>query len=158
MIHENDVARFLQESNAIESIFRPPTKDEKKATMDFLHLDVVRVKDLEELVDVYAPSNKLRKRIGADVRIGSYYPPKGGPEIKKNLVAILMGMKVDSPWQTHILYESLHPFTDGNGRSGRALWLWQMYKTGTWSMQRLFLQEFYYQTLKNIGRPVPKSQ
>src|SRR5215470_3568331 len=26
----------------------------------------------------------------------------------------------------HVRYETLHPYTDGNGRSGRAVWLWHM--------------------------------
>ena len=40
---------------------------------------------------------------------------------------------------------SNHPFTDGNGRSGRALWLWQMNNHAPFG----FLHTFYYQTLEN---------
>ena len=31
-----------------------------------------------------------------------------------------------SPWSLYVDFEVLHPFLDGNGRAGRALWAWQM--------------------------------
>jgi Fic family protein len=30
-----------------------------------------------------------------------------------------------SPHETYRLFRALRPFTDGNGRAGRALWMWQ---------------------------------
>lgn len=53
----------------------------------------------------------------------------------------------DGAYRCHVVYETLHPFTDGNGRSGRAVWLRQM----GWIVRAPlgFLHHFYYQTLQN---------
>lgn len=55
--------------------------------------------------------------------------------------------EADPPWEVHIAYEMLHPFTDGNGRSGRMLWAWQMR-----NFPLDFLHTFYYQTLNALSR------
>lgn len=80
-----------------------------------------------------------------DVTVGGRLCPRGGPWIRQDLERILLETEVKDPWATHIAYELLHPFTDGNGRSGRALWLWQ--KMGRAPLG--FLHHFYYETLQH---------
>src|SRR5262249_36890355 len=142
--------RFLRESNAIEGIHREPTEAEIEGLRTFLELDVVTVADLERLVAVFAPGHRLRDKPGLNVRVGNYVAPPGGPAIRERLDEILDQSRAInvSAWEVHVAYEALHPFTDGNGRSGRALWLRQM--GGFDSLG--FLHRFYYQTLENVGK------
>lgn len=136
--------KFIQESNKIESILRPPTEEEVAEFTRFLALPHMTVEDLEEFVSVYQPNASLRDRFGLDVRVGRYTPPAGGPQVKERLEWILEQTDVTQPYHIHCLYEGLHPFTDGNGRSGRALWAWQM---GPGNYPLGFLHTFYYQAL-----------
>lgn len=143
--------RFVAESLAIESIFREPTAEELSVTKAMIESDVVTVADLEALVEVYQPGNVLRRGRGQDVVIGGRLAPAGGPGMELALTALLLQQAQDNglydPWGIHVAYECLHPFTDGNGRSGRALWAHMMHRLGQLRPDRLFLQHFYYQTL-----------
>ena len=138
---------FVWESNRIEGIMRDPTQEEIVAHEVLLVNRELTVKDLEAFVSIIQPGAILRNRVGLDVRVGDFYPPIGGPEIKLRLEKLLYAIRPSRPsdsYQTHLAYEQLHPFTDGNGRSGRALWLWQVGGKAPLG----FLHSFYYQTLE----------
>ncbi len=147
MIDERRLREFIRESNRIEGIDREPTEDEIKVVGAFVEFPAVDIMDLQAAVSVFQPGARLRANQGMDVRVGNYIPPRGGPEIRTRLENLLTHMHKHAPHAVHCSYEDLHPFTDGNGRSGRLLWLWMMVKRDGQMPPLDFLHQFYYQTL-----------
>lgn len=148
---------FIEESNRIEGIIRAPTAAEVREHEEFLKLPLVMVDHLRRFVKVVAPGKYLRTELGMDVRVGSHIAPRGGPEILARLDSLLdqIAAGLLTAWEAHRAYETLHPFMDGNGRSGRVLWLWQMLHQhdDPWALKRGFLHSFYYQTLGECRLP-----
>ena len=137
---------FVRESNRIENI-KDTIGADIEAHQRLLELKTVKVPDLEMFVRTITRDHVLRDKVGLDVRVGNHFPPHGCPDIRVQLADLLASLASRSPLENHLLYEALHPFTDGNGRSGRALWLWQMMKSDLNSrrdrvMQKGFLDTF----------------
>ena len=147
----SELYAFVSESNRIEGIVRPPTRHEVGATERFLMRQDLSISALESLVRTYQPGARLREAMGMNVRVGDHIAPPGGPEILPacNKILIRIAKNDAHPYVLHREYETLHPFMDGNGRSGRALWAWQMlrfsYEPG---IALGFLHCWYYQSLQ----------
>ena len=142
------IRRFIEESNSIEGIRRTATIEEIDAFQRFQTLEKLTVDELIAFVNVYQPGARLRL---ADefVMVGEHTPPTGGMNILYELDYILRRVNSGNmtPYQAHVAYETLHPFTDCNGRSGRAIWYWMMTRDGG-TIELDFLHEFYYQALR----------
>ena len=86
------------------------------------------------------------------VRVGRYMPP--APELVSGLMAELLDWwnnhagqwsPVISSAIIHHQFEDIHPFADGNGRTGRALALWELYRRGFDTHHIFSVDEFYWQ-------------
>lgn len=86
------------------------------------------------------------------VRVGSYLPP--APELISGLMGELFEWwnNEESKWSpvvssavVHYRFEEIHPFADGNGRTGRALALWELYRRGFDTHQIFSVDEVYWE-------------
>ncbi len=149
------LVEFVRESNLIEGIDRAPADYELEAHRRLLACDFLTPKGVEDFVfDICG--KQLRREVGMDVRVGPHFPPKGGPRIATQLETLLEAVNArgfDS-FTAHVVYEKLHPFMDGNGRSGRAIWAWMMQREGRDPFSLPFLHRWYYQSLDASRKPV----
>lgn len=86
------------------------------------------------------------------VRVGDYLPPP--PDAVSGLMFELLewwnsdATKLSPILSAAILhhrFESIHPFADGNGRTGRALSLWELYRRGFDTHHIFSIDEFYWE-------------
>lgn len=87
-----------------------------------------------------------------NVRVGSYRPPP--PDAVSGLMFELLewwntAAKKLSPVLSsailHYRFEAIHPFADGNGRTGRALALWEIYRRGFDTHHIFSVDEYYWE-------------
>jgi Fic family protein len=85
------------------------------------------------------------------VRIGRYLPP--APEMVSGLMSELLEWwtKEAPKWSPvvtsaiiHYRFEDIHPFADGNGRTGRILALWELYRRGFDTHHIFSVDEYYW--------------
>lgn len=86
------------------------------------------------------------------VRVGRYVPPR--PEDVSGLMFELLDWWNNQSRETspvlssailHYRFETIHPFADGNGRTGRALALWELYRRGFDTHHIFSVDEYYWE-------------
>jgi len=171
-----DEVRALEEGRALTSsdarsqrevlnYFAALRHIEKNATKKKLrHEDVLKLHRILT-VDVMQQGEPGRYRMFG-VRAGSYVPPP--PQDVSGLMFELLEWwnrqaaelsPVLSSAIVHYQFEAIHPFADGNGRTGRALALWELYRRGFDTHHIFSVDEYYwedrpryYAALQNVRR------
>lgn len=141
-----NVFPFLQESLAIEGINRGPTPHEIRAAYAFLEsdLDLLGVLTLQSVI---APGHPLRNQRGMNVQVGAHTPMPGGKNVEQQLRTLVTQAEHNSPFIVYSWFQHLHPFMDGNGRTGRLLWAKRMLQLKEDPFRIPFLNRFHYQSL-----------
>ena len=119
------------------------------------HLEPIRHEDLFGLHRILAEEVMDQGTAGCyrtiQVKVGSHKPPQ--PEEVSPLMAELLRWwredaaklsPVLSSAILHYRFEEIHPFADGNGRTGRALALWELYRRGFDTHHIFSVDEFYW--------------
>jgi len=117
---------------------------------------IIRHEDLFELHRILADRVMDQGTAGSyrtiQVRVGRHYPPAAA-DVSGLMFELLEWWNKPSTVLSPVLssailhyrFEHIHPFADGNGRTGRALALWELYRRGFDSHHIFSVDEYYWQ-------------
>jgi len=116
----------------------------------------IRHEHLFELHRLLADSVMDQGQAGAyrtiSVQVGKHFPPAAA-DVSPLMFELLEWWNKDSQKLSPVLssailhyrFEDIHPFADGNGRTGRALALWDLYRRGFDSHYLFSVDEYYWE-------------
>lgn len=124
---------------------------EKNATIPKItHEDIFTLHKI--LVETVMDQGSAGRYRTIAVRVGNYVPPP--PQEVSGLMFELLtwwnqgSIKLSPVLSSaiiHYRFEAIHPFADGNGRTGRALALWELYRRGFDTHHIFSIDEFYWE-------------
>ena len=124
--------------------------EKQAATKRLVHEDIFRLHAIiaGEVMDQGEAGRYRTMR----VRVGQFVPPPP-EEVSGLMLELLEWWNQDAPELSPVLssaivhhrFETIHPFADGNGRTGRALALWELYRRGFDSHHIFAVDEFYWE-------------
>lgn len=146
MLTDTQVLDFLKESNVIENEHSEKALEDAISAWAFvMKRDVLFEKDVLELHQILMQSIRpdiAGKYRTCDVWIGGNLKKYLGLELIQCQISDFINSMISSYTletteekenackEAHILFESIHPFEDGNGRVGRIIYNWHRLKLG----------------------------
>ena len=124
--------------------------EKNAAKKKLTHEDILRLHKIMA-ADVMDQGTAGRYRTIA-VRVGRYMPPPAS-DVSGLMFELLTWWNQEAPSLSPVLssaivhyrFEAIHPFADGNGRTGRALALWELYRRGFDTHHIFSVDEFYWE-------------
>lgn len=168
-----DAVKFIKGSNRIEGITDEAEIEQSLKAWEYLKdqpaITHEVVKEVQRIITANQAELDNTQR-GAyrkiPVRIGGRYAPNAGlvPALMDNFLA---DMELMTPLVAHVRFESIHPFVDGNGRTGRMIMWWHMAKIGKHPFyygkkeQKAYYRLFELRRIKHLGENnwgIPRKQ
>lgn len=126
----NNIEEYIRQSNYIEGVRNPEEVNQSLKAWNYLKdqrfLTLECILATHRLIMRNFPSigpGRLRK---VNVTVGGRLcPPHSTIQyLTENWIDDMMGYRASDPKEMHVRFEHIHPFLDGNGRSGRMLMWW----------------------------------
>ena len=143
-----EISELLRESNLIEGV--KSKREDSQCLKVWEWLTEQRILTNSVVLEVHRGiMDNLWPEIAGryrqeNVQVGGYVAPHFSN------VTFLMNLWLtdvidgEAPKPSHIAFEKIHPFRDGNGRAGRMFMWWQEYKLGQSFTEITFAQRYSY--------------
>ncbi len=134
------IRKLIRESNLIEGITGEKEIDQSIVAWYYL-MDLLMplthqaVRKTQKIITInqanLSPGERgyYRDMAQVNVRVGTYFPPDYS-QVAQLMDSWLKQYEDLGPWEAHKRFEAIHPFADGNGRTGRMLMWWHEIREG----------------------------
>jgi len=124
--------------------------EKNAAQKTFHHADILELHRI--LAGEVMDQGEAGKYRSISVQVGRYSPP-AADAVSGLMAELLRWWNTDSKKISPVLssailhyrFEAIHPFADGNGRTGRALALWELYRRGFDTHHIFSVDEYYWE-------------
>jgi Fic family protein len=157
---------LIRQSNLIEGIVGVPEIDQSEVAWWYLYdhnmpLTHGTIHKVQKIITLHQDDLRPDQRgyyrdlshitpIIKDPDSGIVYSTPAWPLVQGMMDNWLLDYEELGPWEAHRRFERIHPFVDGNGRTGRMLMWWQELKAGgTPTMINARDRKLYFMRLRN---------